>query len=208
VSTLTCSQSQSMMSELLDECLSASNAARVTSHIESCADCRRHWQSMQRLSAIFGDVGLAQPPPDFTGRVMNQIAARYNVTGHRTRQIWLPSGALATALVLASIAILAFATPDAGSPWPLVADGSLSALDLTMVASRVLLQTAGTADQVLRLAATVGQLVPAPAFIGLFMWLAFGAFALSITLGALLYAYRPAVLEATQSTEPVMQRHD
>lgn len=158
---------------------------------------------MQRLSAIFRDADLAQPPPDFTSAVMSQLTVRRAEQAQLSgRSAWLPSGALAAMLALASISILYFAALAQGWPWPITAGHSIDVLNLSMVASGPLLQTAGLADQALRLASTIGRLVPLPAFVGMFMWLAFGALALSITLAALLHAYPPVAVQAAGVSAP------
>jgi hypothetical protein len=198
-----------MMSQLLDDCLSAANTARLNTHLESCTDCRKRWQSMQHLSAIFRDADLAQPPPDFTARVMNQIAARYVVTERQIRPlVRLPSGAVAATLVLASMTVIAFAALADGGQWHLSPSGSPDALDLSMAASGALLQTVGIADQIVRTAASVGRLIPAPAFIAAFLWLTFGVLALGTTLVTLLYAYRPAPSRVVETAQPPQRRHD
>jgi hypothetical protein len=95
--------------ELLDRLYGLNSDVAQDAHLESCADCRRHWNEMRSMKATF-----SVPVPmsnDFLAAQRRKIYARLGEEP-RTKLAWAPALA-ATALLAIGIAVYRPVTPPA-----------------------------------------------------------------------------------------------
>ena len=71
-----CEQVSELMSLYLDGRVSDEEWQQVDSHLGSCAACNARWAAFNRVAAFFDTAPMAQPPVDFSVRLMNRIADR------------------------------------------------------------------------------------------------------------------------------------
>jgi len=127
------------MSLALDQRLTQVEIRGLENHLERCPTCHEEWEAMQRISRLFTDAPLMEPPAGFADRVMQRLAQRQ---AHRRR---LLTGA---ALLVVSLSLGALALP-----WIV---GWLTMLWQVITEPSLLSDGAKLAAQLLDLAESVG----------------------------------------------------
>ena len=92
-----------LMSLALDQSLTQSEARCLEEHLRQCATCQEEWESMQRVSRLFTEAPLMEPPAGFADRVMQRLAQR------QARRQRLLAGA---ALLVVCLSLVALALPE------------------------------------------------------------------------------------------------
>ncbi len=93
-----CLEASELISLRLDQPLSAEQERVLQVHLANCQACRKEWQMMQRVTALFDKVSLALPPPLIGERIMARIAQH-----NRRRAAWRMGLLLSTGLTLALV---------------------------------------------------------------------------------------------------------
>ncbi|MFN8482772.1 MAG: zf-HC2 domain-containing protein [Anaerolineae bacterium] len=101
-----CEQISELMSLHLDGLASDEEWQAVGAHMLGCGACSARWTALSRVTTLFDDVPMAQPPPDFTARLMNRVADRRQPVSSPWRAItgWivlLMGGVILVSLALA-----------------------------------------------------------------------------------------------------------
>jgi hypothetical protein len=96
--------------------LPAEERAQVAAHLEGCAECRAELRSLEGVAALLPLADPARiegptvrPPAELGARIEAQISAESSREGRakrRSRQRWWAGGAIATAAVVALLAIV------------------------------------------------------------------------------------------------------
>jgi len=92
-----------LMSLALDQRLAQDEVHCLEEHLKQCPTCQEEWEAMQRVSRLFADAPLMEPPPGFADRVMQRLARR------QARRQGLLAGA---ALLVTCLSLVALALPE------------------------------------------------------------------------------------------------
>jgi predicted anti-sigma-YlaC factor YlaD len=92
-----------LMSLALDQSLTQGEVRCLEEHLKRCPTCQEEWEAVQRVSQLFTNAPLMDPPPGFADRVMQRLARR------QTRRQRLLAG---TALLVTCLGLAAFALPE------------------------------------------------------------------------------------------------
>ena len=86
-----CEQVSELMSLHLDGYVSDEAWEEVDTHLATCGACSARWAAFNRVAALFAAEPMAQPPLDFTARLMNRVADRRQpaISPWRTITGWL-----------------------------------------------------------------------------------------------------------------------
>ncbi|MHB9033252.1 MAG: anti-sigma factor family protein [Anaerolineae bacterium] len=68
-----CQDASRLISESLDNPIDQSRQQEFDAHLAECSACQDELACLQRLNAAYTQVKFAQPPPDFTNKVMQRI---------------------------------------------------------------------------------------------------------------------------------------
>jgi anti-sigma factor RsiW len=96
--------------DLLDGRLDASARASVERHFESCAECRREWQTLLRAKAAVGRALAVTDVPLEMSAEIRALLDREDSGGtaqRRGMRLWLPAAALAAVLLIVVASLLA-----------------------------------------------------------------------------------------------------
>ncbi|MFN8499376.1 MAG: zf-HC2 domain-containing protein [Anaerolineae bacterium] len=118
-----CEQTSELMSLHLDGLVSDEEWQEVRTHLVGCDACSAQWTAMSRVATLFEAAPMAQPPVDFTARLMNRVADRRSPAPSPWRAItgWIVL--LIGGLLLVSLALtLAW---DSVAPWLVGLSGGL-----------------------------------------------------------------------------------
>jgi len=99
---MSCQDISLLMSLALDQSLTQVEVRCLEEHLRQCPTCQEEWESMQRVSRLFTDAPMMEPPPGFADRVMQRLAQR------QARRRRLVAG---TALLVACLSLAALALP-------------------------------------------------------------------------------------------------
>jgi len=148
-----------LMSLALDQSLTQSEARGLEEHLRQCPTCQEEWESMQRVSRLFADAPLMEPPPGFADRVMRRVAQR------QARRQRLLAGA---ALLVVCLSLVALALPETirwlALLWQVITEPSLLSHGAKMVAQ--LLDLAEALGRACWLIITVLSSLNQPALLG------------------------------------------
>src|SRR3989441_7310868 len=89
VPAMTCDHARAMFSELTDRALPDAERAACEAHLAACPDCRREWETFQRMLALLHGMPRLRAPAGFADRV---LAAAHPTPWHRRllRTLFLP----------------------------------------------------------------------------------------------------------------------
>jgi anti-sigma factor RsiW len=68
-----CEETRTFYSSLADDELSPDHRGEVEAHLVACSDCRREWESFQRMLAMLHDLPRVRAPEGFMDRVRTAI---------------------------------------------------------------------------------------------------------------------------------------
>ena len=68
---MTCDEARALYSELADAALTPDAHAAVAAHLAGCLDCRREWESFQRMLALLQGMPRLRAPEGFVDRVLS-----------------------------------------------------------------------------------------------------------------------------------------
>ncbi len=192
-----CSNVRVLMSEMLDGRLDGVKSEMVSEHMLACTQCRAHWDAIKRVSVVFRSADLAQPPLDFTTRVMQRLGQQACEEEERLasrRPMVAAWGALAVtvALLLAFVAVYGLApTPVQAGAGP-----SLNVLSLSMRISGSAIRAATAVEAALDVPLHLIRVIPLPLLSLSLLWMACGTVALALTVARVIAAYQPVPIEA------------
>lgn len=140
-----CEQTSELMSLHLDGLVSDEEWQEVRTHLMGCDACSARWAAMSRVATLFEAVPMAQPPLDFTARLMNRVADRRSPAPSPWRAVtgWIVL--LVGGLLLASLALALVWDSVAPSLVDLTGGLGLSALADRAIALAVNLPAIGAA---------------------------------------------------------------
>lgn len=72
---MNCQEVRENLSAYLDGELDRNNAKDVAAHLLSCTDCRREWEQLQMVNALWQELPEIQPPPEFMRGLNEKLAA-------------------------------------------------------------------------------------------------------------------------------------
>ena len=118
-----CERVSELMSLHLDGRVSDEEWQHVDSHLVSCPACSARWAAFNRVASLFEAVPMAQPPVDFSARLMNRVADRRQpvISPWRVITGWLVLVIGGLALTLLGLAL----TWDQVWPWLVDLGGDL-----------------------------------------------------------------------------------
>jgi anti-sigma factor RsiW len=186
-----------MMSEWIDGRLPQSGVAVASQHIQTCSVCRARWQTLRQVSSVLRSSEMAQPPPDFTARVMRRLhaqEARNYARPSAAHSLLLTWGAVAaTALLLIAVVALYSLSPSGGA-----ADSSVSLnfVSMSMRISDTAVRAASVIEDVLAIPLYLVRVLPGPVLLVLIVWLIFGTLALGLTVAGLVAGYQPVQVDS------------
>jgi hypothetical protein len=184
------------MSEHLDGRLTQADIDKLYHHVRTCSNCAARWQALQRVSALFRTAEVAEPPSDFTARVMGRLAAveseRFAAPGNRS--LWLALATAASAVVVIWIAVVTTlsALPQQAAP---AGGPSFNYVALSLQVSQMAIRWSTMLDALASAVGTVVRLVPLPILVLAILWMLTGTLALTVTVATLVRAYRPMAVQ-------------
>lgn len=122
----TCAETRPRIDELLDGELPRADAAALTGHIETCADCAAALEHTRALRAALAAMPVPPPRPGFAAEALAQARRRHfglvgterarpqQAAGRRSRRLAAPAtwwGGLAAAAAAAAVAVVLWSGP-------------------------------------------------------------------------------------------------
>ncbi|MDQ2985213.1 MAG: zf-HC2 domain-containing protein [Armatimonadota bacterium] len=101
---MNCSFVSSRMSCYIDGELPGDEMLSLRRHVESCASCRKQFETEKRLKRVLGTLPEREASPDFEGRLMAAVRQAGAGQSESSASVW-PSGRMALALAAAAVAI-------------------------------------------------------------------------------------------------------
>lgn len=121
---MNCNQDHSLLSLYLDDALSPAEMRQTAQHIETCEECREHFQSLKHLQQLVAAVGREAAPADLALRIRVAISQQRGMSLSRQLQgffirfenavnaVMLPATAgVVTAIIMFGLLIGFFAVP-------------------------------------------------------------------------------------------------
>lgn len=117
-----CREIKELLSPYLDGVLNPSEGEDISAHLAVCPDCRAEWHALCEVVELFKTLPEVAPPPEFSARVINTIAASSlparkksgfaAIFRNLTRGHWSRAVALAATVVFTvGITALMYGTP-------------------------------------------------------------------------------------------------
>jgi hypothetical protein len=78
---MTCGEAQRRLPGYLDGAIRSLDRARVSEHLDGCADCRTELESFRRLAVCLAHVGPVAPPADLATRIRVQASRSRTLKG-------------------------------------------------------------------------------------------------------------------------------
>jgi hypothetical protein len=70
---MTCDHARAMFSELADQAVPDAERAACEAHLAACPDCRREWETLQRMLALLRGMPRLRAPAGFAARVLGAV---------------------------------------------------------------------------------------------------------------------------------------
>jgi len=95
-----CEQAGKLMSQRLDDQLSAQGGGRLEDHLATCSACQAEWRRMQALDRLFRSAPMVQAPPHLSAQVVARISRRKQAQRAIIGGAALTLGTIAVALLV------------------------------------------------------------------------------------------------------------